>query len=157
MTSNRKLTAAEAHAWGLVSEVVEADGFAARAAELAADYAELPTRAIGMTKRLFDHAYNASLDEQLELEAELQQDATARPTSPKASRRFSRSARRASAGASPERSQDLVFLGETALLCFEKTSLPSESTSNWLFAPSTTDASTPLSFSTAARLVARRS
>ena len=37
MTSNRRLTAAEAHAWGVVSEVVEADGFAARAAELAAD------------------------------------------------------------------------------------------------------------------------
>jgi 2-(1,2-epoxy-1,2-dihydrophenyl)acetyl-CoA isomerase len=76
MTSNRRLTAAEAHAWGIVSEVVEADGLAARAAELAAGYAELPTRAIGMTKRLFDHASTASLDEQLELEAELQQSAT---------------------------------------------------------------------------------
>jgi 2-(1,2-epoxy-1,2-dihydrophenyl)acetyl-CoA isomerase len=76
MTSNRRLTAAEAHAWGLVSEVVEADGLAARVAEIAAEYAALPTRAIGMTKRLFDHAYTASLDEQLELEAELQQAAT---------------------------------------------------------------------------------
>ena len=76
MTSNRKLTAAEAHAWGLVSEVVEADRLAARAAELAALYAELPTRGIGLTKRLFEHAYDASLDEQLALEAELQQAAT---------------------------------------------------------------------------------
>ncbi len=76
MTSNRKLTAAEAHAWGLVSEVVEAGRFAGRTAEFAAAYAELPTRAIGMTKRLFDHAYDASLDEQFELEAELQQAAT---------------------------------------------------------------------------------
>ena len=76
MTSNRKLTAAEAHAWGLVSEVVEADELAARAAELAAEYAARPTRAIGMTKRLFDHAYTASLEDQLELEAELQQTAT---------------------------------------------------------------------------------
>jgi 2-(1,2-epoxy-1,2-dihydrophenyl)acetyl-CoA isomerase len=72
MTSNRKLTAAEAHAWGLVSEVVEADALAGRAAELAAFYASLPTRAIGMTKRLFDHADTATLDEQLELEAQLQ-------------------------------------------------------------------------------------
>jgi len=72
MTSNRRLTAAEAHAWGLVSEVVEADGLAARAAELAAFYAALPTRAIGMTKRLFDHADTATLEEQLELEAQLQ-------------------------------------------------------------------------------------
>ena len=76
MTSNRRLTAAEAHAWGIVSEVVEADGFAGRAAELAALYAELPTRAIGMTKRLFEHAYDATLEEQLALEAVLQQEAT---------------------------------------------------------------------------------
>jgi 2-(1,2-epoxy-1,2-dihydrophenyl)acetyl-CoA isomerase len=72
MSSNRRLTAAEAHAWGLVSEVVEADALAARAAELGAFYAGLPTRGIGMTKRLFDNADTATLDEQLELEAQLQ-------------------------------------------------------------------------------------
>ena len=76
MTSNRKLTAAEANAWGLVSEVVEADRLAARAAELASSYAEAPTRGIGLTKRLFDHAPRATLEEQLELEAELQSAAT---------------------------------------------------------------------------------
>ena len=76
MTSNRKLTAAEAHAWGLVAEVVEGEGLAGRAAELAGFYAGLPTRAIGMTKRLFEHAYDATLEEQLALEAELQQEAT---------------------------------------------------------------------------------
>ncbi len=74
MSSNRKLTAAEAHAWGLVSEVAE--DVAARAAEVAAGYAALPTRGIGLTKRLFEHAYTASLDDQLELEAALQQEAT---------------------------------------------------------------------------------
>ncbi|MES1246973.1 MAG: enoyl-CoA hydratase-related protein [Actinomycetota bacterium] len=72
MTSNRRLTAAEALDWGLVSEVVEADALPARAAELAGLYASLPTRAIGMTKRLFDHADTATLDQQLELEAQLQ-------------------------------------------------------------------------------------
>jgi 2-(1,2-epoxy-1,2-dihydrophenyl)acetyl-CoA isomerase len=76
MSSNRKLSAAEAHAWGLVSEVVEAEALAARAAELAAFYAALPTRAIGMTQRLFDHADTATLEEQLELEAQLQAAAT---------------------------------------------------------------------------------
>ena len=76
MTSNRKLTAAEAHAWGLVSEVVEADAFATRVAELARIYAELPTRGVGLTKRLFEHAFDASLEQQLSLEAELQQEAT---------------------------------------------------------------------------------
>jgi 2-(1,2-epoxy-1,2-dihydrophenyl)acetyl-CoA isomerase len=76
MSSNRRLTAAEAHAWGLVSEVVEAESLVARASELAALYAALPTRAIGMTKRLFDNAATATLDEQLELEAQLQTAAT---------------------------------------------------------------------------------
>jgi 2-(1,2-epoxy-1,2-dihydrophenyl)acetyl-CoA isomerase len=76
MSSNRKLTATEAHAWGLVSEVVELDTLPVRAAELGAFYAALPTRAIGMTKRLFDHADTATLDEQLELEAQLQAVAT---------------------------------------------------------------------------------
>ena len=56
MTSNRRLTAAEAHAWGLVSEVVEADAFEARIAERAAELAAGPTRAIALTKRLFDEA-----------------------------------------------------------------------------------------------------
>jgi 2-(1,2-epoxy-1,2-dihydrophenyl)acetyl-CoA isomerase len=76
MTSNRSLPAAEAEAWGLVSEVVEADALAARAAELADRYAALPTRAIAMTKRLFDHAANATLEQQLDLEARLQVEAT---------------------------------------------------------------------------------
>jgi 2-(1,2-epoxy-1,2-dihydrophenyl)acetyl-CoA isomerase len=72
MSSNRRLSAAEAHAWGLVSEVVEADVLPARAARLGATYAALPTRAVGMTKRLFEQAGTATLEEQLELEAELQ-------------------------------------------------------------------------------------
>jgi len=76
MTSGRRLTAAEAHAWGLVSEVVEAEALAQRAAELAASLAAMPTRAIGMTKRLFDAAPSNTLDEQLELEAQLQSAAT---------------------------------------------------------------------------------
>jgi 2-(1,2-epoxy-1,2-dihydrophenyl)acetyl-CoA isomerase len=76
MVSNRRLSAEEALEWGLVSEVVAADAFEARVAELAAWYAGLPTRGVAMTKQLFEHAYGASLEEQLELEAELQQAAT---------------------------------------------------------------------------------
>jgi 2-(1,2-epoxy-1,2-dihydrophenyl)acetyl-CoA isomerase len=76
MISNRRLSAEEALVWGLVSEVVAADGFEARVAELAAWYAGLPTRGVAMTKQLFEHAYGASLEEQLELEAELQSAAT---------------------------------------------------------------------------------
>jgi 2-(1,2-epoxy-1,2-dihydrophenyl)acetyl-CoA isomerase len=76
LASGRKLTAAEAHAWGLVSEVVGGDALAARAAEVAAQLAALPTRGIGMTKRLIDHALNATFEQQLEREAELQTAAT---------------------------------------------------------------------------------
>ena len=76
MVSNRRLAAEEALAWGLVSEVVPQAGFEARAAELADWYAALPTRAVAMTKQLFEHAYTASLSSQLELEAMLQQAAT---------------------------------------------------------------------------------
>jgi 2-(1,2-epoxy-1,2-dihydrophenyl)acetyl-CoA isomerase len=76
MTSGRKLTAAEAHDWGLVSEVVESDGLAARSADVAAQYAAMPTRGVGMTKRLFSEAARNRLEQQLELEAELQTAAT---------------------------------------------------------------------------------
>jgi 2-(1,2-epoxy-1,2-dihydrophenyl)acetyl-CoA isomerase len=76
LASGKRLTAAEAHAWGLVSEVVESDALARRAAELARQLADLPTRGVGMTKRLLDHAVNASLEEQLEREAQLQAAAT---------------------------------------------------------------------------------
>jgi 2-(1,2-epoxy-1,2-dihydrophenyl)acetyl-CoA isomerase len=75
MTSNRRLTAAEAHAWGLVSEVVEADAFSARVTERAAELASAPTRAIALTKRLFDEAATATLEEQLEREAQAQAEA----------------------------------------------------------------------------------
>jgi 2-(1,2-epoxy-1,2-dihydrophenyl)acetyl-CoA isomerase len=76
MTSGRRLTAAEAQQWGLVSEVVEAEGLSARTAELASTLAAMPTRAIGMTKRLFDASANNTLEDQLELEAQLQSAAT---------------------------------------------------------------------------------
>ena len=76
LSTGRKLTAAEAHAWGLVSEVAEAEALEARAAELAKELAAMPTRAIGMTKRLLDAAETSTLEEQLELEAQLQSAAT---------------------------------------------------------------------------------
>jgi 2-(1,2-epoxy-1,2-dihydrophenyl)acetyl-CoA isomerase len=76
MTSGRRLSAAEAQDWGLVSEVVEADGFEERVAELAAEIAAMPTRGIGLTKRLFDRAAESTLEEQLEWEAQLQSAAT---------------------------------------------------------------------------------
>jgi 2-(1,2-epoxy-1,2-dihydrophenyl)acetyl-CoA isomerase len=76
MTTNRKLSAAEAHAWGLVAEVVEGERLDEHVAGVATTFATLPTRAIAMMKRLFDHAENATLEEQLDFEAQLQAAAT---------------------------------------------------------------------------------
>ena len=76
MTSGRRLSAAEALDWGLVSEVVADEKLAERAAERSAELAAMPTRGVGLTKRLFDNAQNATLEEQLELEAQLQTAAT---------------------------------------------------------------------------------
>lgn len=76
MTTNRRLSAEEALDWGLVSEVVPASDFPGRVVELAAEWAALPTRAVGLTKRLFEHAHDSALEAQLALEAELQERAT---------------------------------------------------------------------------------
>ena len=76
MASNRKVSATEALGWGLVSEVVPGDALAARAAELAEEWAERPTAGVGMTKRLLDGARGRTLEQQLELEAQLQSAAT---------------------------------------------------------------------------------
>jgi 2-(1,2-epoxy-1,2-dihydrophenyl)acetyl-CoA isomerase len=76
MISGRRLSAAEALEWSLVSEVVDDERLAARAAERAAELASQPTRGIALSKRLFDHAEHTTLEEQLELEAQLQAAAT---------------------------------------------------------------------------------
>ena len=75
MSSNRRLGADEALAWGLVSEVIPAEGFEARVAEIAASWAALPTLAVGLTKQLFEQAHTATLEEQLALEGRLQEAA----------------------------------------------------------------------------------
>jgi 2-(1,2-epoxy-1,2-dihydrophenyl)acetyl-CoA isomerase len=76
MCSGRKIGAEEALAWGLVAEVIAADDALARTQERAAELAALPTKAIAMTKRLFERAAGSSLGDQLELEAQLQVAAT---------------------------------------------------------------------------------
>ncbi|HXY86660.1 MAG TPA: enoyl-CoA hydratase-related protein [Gaiellaceae bacterium] len=76
MSSGRRLDAQAARDWGLVSEVVEAGALAGHTAELAARLAAMPTRAIAMTKRLFDRAGTVPLEEQLAHEAALQAAAT---------------------------------------------------------------------------------
>jgi 2-(1,2-epoxy-1,2-dihydrophenyl)acetyl-CoA isomerase len=76
LTTGRRLSAEEARAWGLVSEVVPAAEFAERAQEVAKLFAGMPTRAVWHTKRLLDTAETATFEQQLELEAMTQAELT---------------------------------------------------------------------------------
>jgi len=67
------LSAAEAHAAGLVARVVPADQLMDAVQAEARRLAAAPTKAIGYAKRLINHAEDASLDESLSLEAGLQE------------------------------------------------------------------------------------
>jgi 2-(1,2-epoxy-1,2-dihydrophenyl)acetyl-CoA isomerase len=68
-----RVQAAEAHRLGLVNHVVPAEELMGRTHELAARLAAMPTRALGLTKRAFNHAMMPHLDAVLEYEAELQE------------------------------------------------------------------------------------
>jgi 2-(1,2-epoxy-1,2-dihydrophenyl)acetyl-CoA isomerase len=79
LTTGRRLGADEAREWGLVSEVVEDEEFAARAQEVAELYAAMPTRAVWHTKRLLDTAESSTFADQLEREATTQAELTRTP------------------------------------------------------------------------------
>ncbi len=57
---------------GLVMKVTPADQLMSEAAALAHKLAQMPTRAIGLTKRALNRAWSSTLEEALELEAQLQ-------------------------------------------------------------------------------------
>ncbi len=69
MLTNRRLSAAEALAWGLVNQVVPDAELAATAGALAKQLATGATRAFGTVKSLLASTYNESLETQMELEA----------------------------------------------------------------------------------------
>lgn len=71
-TSDR-IDAAEAHRLGLVSRVVPAAELADATQALARQLAEMPTRALGLTKRAFNQAILSGLHEWLDYEAHLQE------------------------------------------------------------------------------------
>jgi 2-(1,2-epoxy-1,2-dihydrophenyl)acetyl-CoA isomerase len=68
-----RVPAARALEWGLINRVVPDDTFHAETAELAARLASGPTRSYAGTKRQLNNWLYARMDEQLELEAQLQQ------------------------------------------------------------------------------------
>jgi 2-(1,2-epoxy-1,2-dihydrophenyl)acetyl-CoA isomerase len=75
--TNEPLSAAEAERFGLVARVVPGEELAERAHELAARLASGAPRAMALTKRALDAAWDADLGTQLELEATLQGEAGA--------------------------------------------------------------------------------
>ena len=120
-----KLTAAEAHAWGLVSEVVEADAPPARAAELAGFYAgprrgAVATKAPPRSRRRRDPRSAARAGGA----AAAGRD-RGPPTSPRAFRPSSRSARRASRELASSL-EHLVLLGEAPLALLREDELAVE-------------------------------
>ncbi len=70
-----KVSAKEALRLGLTNRVVADDAVAGQAHELACGLASLPTKAIGLTKRLLNQAFDHTLEEQLQAEAFIQETA----------------------------------------------------------------------------------
>jgi len=74
-----RVPAAQALEWGLVNRVVPDDTFAAEVAALRDRLAAGPTRSYAGTKRQLNHWLYSRMEEQLELEADLQQEMAGSP------------------------------------------------------------------------------
>jgi len=68
MLTNRKLSAAEAQAWGIVERVVPDADLMTEAEKLARTLASGPTLAFGATKKLLLASQTAELEDQLDAE-----------------------------------------------------------------------------------------
>ena len=79
LISNRSLPAEEAHAWGLVNEVVPAGALMERAYQVALAVSEVSAETLLDTRGLLDSAAGASLEKVLDLEEERMCEAARRP------------------------------------------------------------------------------
>jgi len=79
LSTGRRLSAPEAHQWGLVAEVVEHLRLMERAWELATTFADLPPKAVAMTKGLLAASWRSSLAEQLDREVAAQEGVSGAP------------------------------------------------------------------------------
>lgn len=75
MLLGSRVPAAMAADFGMVYQVVEPADLQETAMAAAKMLAEMPTRAIGLTKRALNRSYGRAFEEQLELEADLQREA----------------------------------------------------------------------------------
>ena len=70
-----KVMAEEAAAMGMIYKVFADESFETESKQLAQTLAAMPTKGIGLTKRLLNQSYNNNLDQQLELEKQVQVEA----------------------------------------------------------------------------------
>ena len=72
MMLSDKLSAQEAESIGLIYKAVEEENFRDFVAELAGRLAQMPTKALGMTKKLINAGFSNNLDQQLDMEGAYQ-------------------------------------------------------------------------------------
>lgn len=70
-----KLTAEKAFEFGLIYKVADDENVLSEANSLAQQLAKMPTKGLGLTKKALNNSYYNSLDEQLDLEEKLQDEA----------------------------------------------------------------------------------
>jgi 2-(1,2-epoxy-1,2-dihydrophenyl)acetyl-CoA isomerase len=71
-----KVSAADADKMGMIYKAVPADTFEAEIMKTAQNLSEMPTKALGLTKRLLNQSLINNLEQQLQLESDLQIEAS---------------------------------------------------------------------------------
>ena len=71
-----KVSAVEAEKLGMVYKVISPESFLEEVTKIAETLAEMPTKAIGLTKRLLNQSMTNNLENQLALESDLQIEAS---------------------------------------------------------------------------------
>lgn len=72
-TMGTKVTAQQAYDWGMVNRVVKADELDAETMKIAGYYANAPTKAIALMKKMLNKSFHSDLDTMLEYEAYCQE------------------------------------------------------------------------------------
>ena len=72
-----KVTADEAVAMGMIYKSFPDESFEEETKKIAITLAQMPTKGLGLTKRLMNHSYDNTLEEQLDMEKDLQVEAGA--------------------------------------------------------------------------------
>ena len=75
MMTADKVMGDDAAAMGMIYKCFPDDNFEAESKKMAVYLAQMPTRGIGLTKRLLNQTYNNTLEEQLEMEKSIQMEA----------------------------------------------------------------------------------